>query len=186
MSLLTPLRRTVCEACLRLLRRVILCVRCGVGFSPRWHLLYPSGEFFRFSVCVSLTCRWTSSVMAIAAVETHESIQEESITRGYVSASLSAFWHHFIGREQLIQDILLNTEASGNAHWVTAANANISPHAANRLGTNAHQQWSMDLYGATLSRRDSRWRTQNELRSAFRANYLGELLDPNSTPGQRL
>ena len=27
--------------------------------------------------------------------------------------------------------------------------------------------------------------TQNELRSAFRANYPGELLDSNSTPGQR-
>ena len=32
--------------------------------------------------------------------------------------------------EQLIQDILLNTEALGSTSGVTAANANISPHAA--------------------------------------------------------
>ena len=37
----------------------------------------------------------------------------------------------------------------------------------------------------TLLRRGSRWRHKNELRSAFRANFPGELLDSNSTPSQR-
>ena len=39
-------------------------------------------------------------------------------------------------------------------------------------------------FGLMLRRRSSRWR-HNELRSAFQANYPGELLDSNSTPGQR-
>ena len=45
----------------RLLRRVILCVRwIFLGFLHSCILLYPAGEFLRFSVCVSLTYRWTS------------------------------------------------------------------------------------------------------------------------------
>ena len=58
-------------------------------------------------------------------------MQEAIITRGYVSASLFAFGiTSSDALKQVIQDILLNTEALGNALGVTAANAQISPHAA--------------------------------------------------------
>ena len=43
----------------------------------------------------------------------------------------------------------------------------------------------MDLYGSDACPPRLTLETQNELRSAFRAYYPGELLDSNSTPGQR-
>ena len=99
--------------------------------------------------------RWRSLLSAVA---THESVQEANITRGYVSASLFAFGiTSSDALEQLFQDILLSTEALEKALSITAANANISPHAASLRRAwheswaicherNTHQQCSMDLY----------------------------------------
>ena len=70
---------------------------------------------------------------------THVSIQEGIITRGNVSASMFAYGITSSNKlEQLIQDILLNTEALGDALVVTAANVNISSHASLR-----HESWAI-------------------------------------------
>ena len=64
--------------------------------------------------------RWQSP---LSSVETHESIQEAVVTSGYVSASMFAFGiTSSDALEQLIQDILLNTEAFESTLGVTAAN----------------------------------------------------------------
>ena len=99
--------------------------------------------------------------------------------------------------EQIIHDILLNTEALGSNLGVTTANVNISPHAAS-IRHAWHESWALcheTSSNQQCSPSDWSWseilpprltlETQNELRSAFRANYPGELLDTNSTPGQR-
>ena len=149
-------------------------------------------------ICVSLLTQQMGSPqrwqLPLPSVETHESIQEAVVTRGHVSASLFAFGiTSSDALEQLIQDILLNTEVLGNTLGVTAASANISPHAAS-ICRAWHESWALchktssgrlqTCFGLMLRRRSSRWR-HNELRSAFWANYPGELLDSNSTPGQR-
>ena len=106
------------------------------------------------------------------------------ITRGYVLASMFAFGTSSDALEQLIHDILLNTEALGSTSGVTAANLNISPHAASirRVwheswalcrGTRSNQQWTpsdLPWSDAPPPRRE----TENELRSAFQANYPGD------------
>ena len=79
----------------------------------------------------------------LSSVETHESFQEAVVTRGYVSASMFAFGiTSSDALEQLIQDILLNTEALGSTLGVTAANANISPHAAS-IRRAWHESWAL-------------------------------------------
>ena len=84
--------------------------------------------------------RWQSP---LSSVETHESFQEAVVTRGYVSASMFAFGiTSSDALEQLIQDILLNTEALGSTLGVTAANANISPHAAS-ICRAWHESWAL-------------------------------------------
>ena len=97
--------------------------------------------------------RWQS---VLSSVGTHESIQEAIITRCYILASMFAFGiTSSDALEQLIQDILLNTEALESTLGVTAANANISPHAASIRrawpwswalchGTSSNQQWTTD------------------------------------------
>ena len=53
--------------------------------------------------------RWQS---LLSSVETHESIKEAIITRSFFSASMFAFGiTSSDALEQIIQDILLNTEA---------------------------------------------------------------------------
>ena len=101
--------------------------------------------------------------------------------------------------QQLIHDLLLNTETLGGPAGVTAANVNVLPHAAS-IRRAWHESWALCHGTSSLQQwtpSDLSWsnppppppkltlETQNELRSAFQANYPGELLDTNSTPGQR-
>ena len=111
-------------------------------------------------------------------------VKTQIITRGYVLASMFAFGTSSNALEQLIHDILMNTEALGSTSGLTAANFNISPHAASirRVwheswalcrGTRSNQQWTLsDLpwSDAPPPRRE----TENELRSAIQANYPGD------------
>ena len=84
--------------------------------------------------------RWQSP---LSSVETHESFQEAVVTRGYVSSSMFAFGiTSSDALEQLIQDILLNTEALGSTLGVTEASANISPHAAS-ICRAWHESWAL-------------------------------------------
>ena len=142
----------------------------ALGLPTRWHLFLLFWEVSE--ICVSFSHptdgfpRWQS---LLSSVGTHESIKEAIITRGYISASMFAFGiTSSDALEQLIQDILLNTEALGSTLGVTAANANISPHAASihrawpgswalcgRAQTSSGQRTCM---GPTLLRRGSPWR----------------------------
>ena len=121
------------------------------------------------------------SEMAIAAVLGGDPNHHE----GYVLASMFAFGlTSSDALEQLIHDILLNTEALGSTSGVTAANLNISLHAASirRVwheswalcrGTRSNQQWTpsdLPWSDAPPPRRE----TENELRSAIQANYPGD------------
>ena len=149
-----------------------------------------SGEFWK-SVLLFVTQqfdspqRWQS---LLSSVGTHESIRGGDHHEGLYIGFHVRPRHHL-----LIEDILLNTEALGSTSGVTAANANISAsirrawHESWALchGTSSNQQWSTDLHGSDAPPPRLTLETQNELRSASRANYQGELLDSNSTPGKR-
>ena len=156
----------------------------------RWHLfLLLRGVS---EICVSFFTqqmdspqRWQS---LLSAVGTHESIQEAIITRGCISASVFAFGITASDAlEQLVQDILFNTEALESTSGVTAANANISPRAASIRrawhgswalchGTSSNQQWTTDLHGSDAPPLRPTLETQSELRYG---RHSGQIVQEN-------
>ena len=152
------------------------CVSAQTGFAlelpTRWHLFL---LFWRVSeICVSFSHPTDGFLpaMAIAAVLGGDS---RIYSRGNHHEGLFIGFTFTFGitssdaLEQLIQDILLNTEALGSTLGVTAANANISPHAAS-IRRAWHESWALchgtaqissgqrTCMGPTLLRRGSRWR----------------------------
>ena len=95
------------------------CVSAQTGFAlelpTSWHLflLWGVSEIcVPFSQQMDSPQRWQ---LLLSSVGTHESIQEAINTRGYISAFMFAFGiTSSDALEQLIQDILLNTEALGS------------------------------------------------------------------------
>ena len=152
-------------------------------------------EFFRFSVCISLTYRWTplsdgdrggGDSRIHSGGDYHEGLRIRVLVRNLASPHRT--------RSSTSSK---TSEALGNALGVTAANVNISPHAASPRralhepvaichGTNTHQQWTTDFCGSDAPPpRGSRWRHRTSCDWHSGLDYLGELLDSNSTPGQR-
>ena len=135
--------------------------------------------------------RWQS---LLSSVETHESVQEAIITRCNILASMSAFdVTSSDALEQLIQDILLNTEALENTLGVTAANVNISPHAAS-IRRAWHETWALchgtssissgqpTCMGPTLASRDSRWRHTTRVIAQLKQHARPVVLCSNLPP----
>ena len=170
------------------------CVRAQTGFAlelpTRWRLFLLLWEMLE--ICIffpHLTNGFPSGWQSpLSLVETHESFQDAVVPRGYVSASMFAFGITSLDAvEQLIQDILLNTEAMGSTSGITAAKCeHPRPHAAsNRRAT--HESWGAlprDEHKSAVGRlqtclgltpslsRGSRWRHRTKLWSAFWAQTI--------------
>ena len=137
------------------------------SFHHAYILLYPPGESLWFSVCVSLTYRWTflSDGDRCSLRWRLTKPFRRRTSRGATYRRLNS---HLASPHRTRSSNSSKTFSSALKPWgmplgITAANANISPHAASLHRAwheswaicherNTHQQCSMD------SRRESRWR----------------------------